>query len=153
MSDVNPFQPPRAADDSARPVPQAGVPQAIVDLLAQTRPWVTFLAVLGFVVCGFLGLAGIVGSIGGAFVKPRFALVGVVYVLLAVFYLFPSLFLMRYSRAIRKLTQGGGEPALVEAMERQKSFWRLIGIAALVMLCLYLLVLIGGIGAAMFFRH
>ena len=57
--------------------------------------------------------------------------------LLGVLYFFPSYFLVRYGSAIRRLVVGGGMPALSDALTRQKSFWRLSGIMALVLMSVY----------------
>jgi hypothetical protein len=161
MSEYDPYRAPVAdlggvRSDSA--VGNAAVPSEVVELLRQTKPWVTFLAVLGFIATGLMVLGGLIitaaGGLGGQ--KGSFpAALGLLYVGLGIFYVFPSLFLLRYGNAIRELTVGGGVPALTEAIKQQKSFWRLVGIMTVVMMCIYALVLVGMVifGVATAMKH
>jgi hypothetical protein len=153
MSEYDPFRAPVADLAASRTAPvgsapeSAAVPSEIVELLNQTRPWVTFLAVLGFISTGLMVLVGLTVAASMAMTpKPGLpAAIGLVYVGLGLFYLFPSLLLLRYGGAIRRLTGGpaAGMEALTEAIRRQKSFWRFMGICAVVMLGIYGLFLVG----------
>jgi len=146
MSDLNPYRPPLSHDGGDTPVPPT-----IVQLLRQTRPWVTFLAILGFIGAGLMCLGGFaVMAIGSLGPKGLPWPIGFVYILMAGLYIFPSLFLFRYGVAIRELLDRDGMNALTEAIARQKSFWRLVGIATLVILCLYVLLFFGAIAFGMF---
>jgi hypothetical protein len=158
VSTPNFYQPPSAPnyDEAPRAAPGASaeVPGEVLDLLAQTRPWVRFLAVLGFIACGFLLLGALfVLAAGAAAGGGEKTLIGLIYLPLAVLYMFPSLFLWRYGGAIGELLAGGGVPKLVDAIRHQKSFWRLIGILTLVILCLYILIIVVvGVGAVSAFK-
>jgi hypothetical protein len=112
--------------------------------MSQTRPWVTFLAVLGFVGAGFLAL----GAIGIGFMGPGFvegALIGVLYLIIAALYGAGANLLYRYRSSIASLERGSGVEALEDALEHQKSFWRFTGLMSAVMLGLNLLFVVGGI--------
>src|SRR5690349_4457465 len=146
MSQQNPYQPPQVADLGFPPggsVEQRDVPEAIIEVMRQTRPWVVFLAIMGFIGTAFMVLGGLamVGFSGVAKLSPAF---GLVYIALAILYLIPSLSLFRYGAGIRRFLEGGGMVGLAQALASQKSFWRLIGIMTLVVIGLYILAMVGG---------
>jgi hypothetical protein len=147
MSTPNPYAAPMASLDSAM-APMATsdgqVPDGAMRALQGTKPWVTFLAILGFVFTGLMILGGLAITATGT-MSDRNKLgsgIGIVYVFLGALYFAPSFLLLRYGAAIRRLLDGGGTDALTEALVRQKSFWRLIGIATLVILGFYFLAMI-----------
>jgi hypothetical protein len=45
--------------------------------------------------------------------------------------------LWRYQAGIRRIQEGGGLPALEDALTSQKSFWRYVGILAVVVMSCY----------------
>jgi hypothetical protein len=135
---------------------------AMIEFLGQTRPWVRFLSILGFVGTVFIVLAALfmmlMGGISGAMRNNPLGgsggiVLGVVYLLMAFLYFFPSLFLFRYANGIASMdgdTVGGMERAL----EAQKSFWRFVGIAAAIYVILLIsvvaiAVVVGVVGSAM----
>src|SRR5262249_18878408 len=93
MDDLNPYRPPLSHDGGDTPVPPA-----ITQLLRQTKPWVTFLAILGFIGAGFMALVGVAVVAIGSSLGPKGLPwpFGLIYILGSVLYLFPSLFLLRY---------------------------------------------------------
>ena len=86
----------------------------MVQLLRETRPFLLFVAVYGFVVAGLMALAAL-GMIGTAVLSREvpsamagaLVLAGVLYVFGAVAALFWSFILHRYAAALRKVEQGG----------------------------------------------
>jgi hypothetical protein len=144
--DHNPYKPPVAAIDVPAPGdPSMPVPPSVVLLMAQTRPWVKLLAVLFFVGLGFAATAMVWAAsfmARGGSSSPVFSNV-LPMMLLMLFYVPPALFLWRYAARIRRLQDGGGLPALEEALASQKSFWKYVGIMAAVMLCLYAIAFLG----------
>jgi hypothetical protein len=85
------------------PAPQAITP-AMIECLRQTKPWVRFLSVLGFIFTGLIVLAGIALALGAGLLRSMAntplagvpaVLIGVVYVGLGILYLIPNLFLFR----------------------------------------------------------
>jgi hypothetical protein len=129
-----------------------GITSSMIECLEQTRPWVRLLSILGFVGAVFMVLAALLMIVvGGAGMVPGMGgggaggmggvVLGLVYLLLALLYIFPSYFLFRYAGAISSMDRdvvGGMERALAA----QKSFWRFVGIVSLVYLVL-ILVFIG----------
>ncbi|HEV2212758.1 MAG TPA: hypothetical protein VGS99_05360 [Gammaproteobacteria bacterium] len=124
---------------------QIVVSEGMLDALRATRPWVKFLSILGFVLCVLMALVGL-AFVGGAGAKagPMAAFgpaIGVFYLLFVLLYFFPCLHLLRYANAIARIP-ADGQRALEEALVKQKSFWKFIGILTAVVLVLELAILI-----------
>jgi hypothetical protein len=149
-------------DHSAVQSGQSITPQ-MVESLRQTKPWVRMFSILGFIGTALISLVAllfIVGSsIGGAFARQAGfgavggILLGVLYLLLGLLYIFPSLFLFRYASGIASMLKEDAVRGMESALAAQKSFWRFVGILTVIVLCIYALVLavvvVGGIIAAL----
>jgi len=144
---------------SATPI---SVTDTMLEALRQTRPWAMFLAILGFVLAGLLALFALAMFATGSMFNflphqpgtpqafgPAFAVgFGILYLAMALFmYLLPCLILFRYGTAIGRIAQTG-QAAVEEALLRQKSFWKYVGVLAIVMLVLYIVIIIGAIVVA-----
>lgn len=127
-----------------------------VGMLQATRPWVRFFSVLLFIGVGLIVIAALFqfvgrGSLGrsrsmgpasdGAVMVSALAMLGV-----GTFYLVPALYLGRYATKISDLLRSRRPEDLEAALQAQKSFWKFSGIAALVVIALYI-VMIGLVGA------
>lgn len=126
-----------------------GVTELAVDLLRQTRPWVMFLSILFFIGSAFMLLAGILmigigamASSAGPMGGMQSAL-GVVYLPMAGLYIYPALKMWMYGSAIGRLMQSRSTADLEGALLQQKSLWKFSGIAAIVVIVLYILFFIG----------
>jgi hypothetical protein len=126
--------------------------------LRATKPWARLVSMVGFVGSGLILLVGLILPFVGAFSHNVGGAVGgiamgIVYVLLGCLYFFPSLFLFRYASAIHRLLVTGDSESMELALSHQRSFWRFIGIATLVVLCLYavalVVIVIVAVGSAM----
>jgi hypothetical protein len=153
----DPYVAPRASLDVPPPVdPSAQVPASIVQLLAQTRPWVRLISVLIIVFTGLLTVGMVLmGALGkGLGLLPGVSMSMFIPMLIVMFlYVPPALFLWQYASNIRRLQDGGGLPMLEEAISRQKSFWKYMGIFVLVLGGMYLLFgVLGGLGALLMKR-
>lgn len=124
----------------------------MLEALNATRPWVKFLAILGFIFTGFIALAGLFMLVAFSTIPvhpgmPRIfgPVFGILYLVMAVFfYLIPCLHLIRYGNAITRIP-ATGQAALEDALKHQKSFWKYLGIFAIVAIAFYILVIVGGI--------
>ncbi len=145
MERPDPYRPPRA-DLSQRPAAaaSAAITRNMIDSLVKTRPWVLLIGVVMIVGCVFMvfgGLAmlalGNIAGFGGEGLGPMAgAGFGAAYLVLALLYFFPALYLLRYAGAIKRI--GPANPAAMEeALARQASFWRLVGILTALILGLY----------------
>jgi len=140
---------------------RAEVTGAAVELLRQTKPWVTFLAVMSFLGAGFMLLGGISMVALGAVVPKSgatpipMAAMGAGYIPFALLYVYPALKLWGFSSAIGRLLASRASIDLEAALAQQKSFWKFAGITTIVMLVLYGVFIVGFmvIGMAAMGRH
>ncbi|HEY3645847.1 MAG TPA: hypothetical protein VGM16_10955 [Gammaproteobacteria bacterium] len=120
---------------------QLVVSEVALSHLNATRPWVKFLSILGFIGVALMALFS-VALIFGIWAFPTrpgmqqpsgaFGMgLGILYLLFALIYLIPCLFLYRYGAAISAIPTAG-QGALEDALKNQKSFWKFMGIVALV---------------------
>lgn len=129
--------------------------EPIVESLRQTRPWVFFLSIVGFIVAAIIALLGF-SQATLSFFRPTPQKAGetlggaVVTSLMGVLYFFPSLYLLRFAGRIRDLTHSHRVADLEAALAAQKSFWRFCGIVAALMLSLYALIIIGAMAVGLF---
>jgi len=119
----------------------------MLEALRKTKPWVRFLSILGFLTVALMAILAIGVFVAGMFAKQQVAgfpsavlmLLPILYLLMAVLYIFPSLYLFRYASAIGEALNAPMKSASVEnALRHQKSFWKFAGIMTLVMLLLYI---------------
>lgn len=126
------------------------VSDEILGALRATRPWVKFIAIVWFVGVAFtviFGLAMITGIYTG-FSMPGFpALLGRVfgtfYIVMALVYVAPALYLYRYAKAIAGVQGSAVMASFEDALKQQKSFWKFYGIFIIVFIVLCLLFFVG----------
>ncbi len=118
--------------------------------LNATRPWVKFIAIVWFVGIAFMvifGLAMITGIYTG-FSMPGFPallgrVIGALYIVMALVYVAPTLYLYRYANAIAGVQGSAVMASFEDALKHQKSFWKFYGIFIIVVLVLCVLVIVG----------
>ncbi len=122
-------------------------------MLRQTKPWVRFISVLMFIGAAFVVIAGIGILISGGRmvgVQGGFGpLIGGIYFVMAILYIVPGIFLWKYADGIRNFLEEKSAGALTTALEAQKSFWRFVGIVALVILIIYGFIFLFGLAMAL----
>jgi hypothetical protein len=142
MSSYNPYEAPQNQPYSP---PTQGAEGQITPMMLQhlqdTRPWVLFLSIVGFIAIGLM----VVGSLYVMTALGRMipGWMGVIYLGVAAIYVVPTLTLFRYASAISYIFQGGGTHALEEALRLQRSFWRFVGMLTAILLGLYGLMFAG----------
>jgi hypothetical protein len=121
------------------------VTAATIEHLRRTKPWVRFMSVLAFIGSGVMALVGLLALLGSTFQGlPRGVGswgIGLVYLLLAVLYIFPALYLWRYADAINSLGNPPDSLALEEAMKHQAAYWRFIGILSVAFILGFVVIL------------
>lgn len=140
--EVNPFVSPQEAAAPGPVGPAAGesaITPRIRRALADTKPWVMFLAILGFILGGLVALLlllmVVISLMGGSLQGMLFSLmVG----LGPALYLFAAYHLLTYGLRIGGFLRGGSVRELESAMVAQKSFWKLVGMVTAIVLVLYL---------------
>lgn len=127
--------------------PPLTVSENMLDALRATKPWVRFIAVVGFVWVGLITLGGLATLLGPRGAGEAFAhtAIGIFDLVVALVYFFPCLFLFSYASAIGDTLDGGGSGALEKALQRQRSFWNYAGILALIGLVLGIIVFVATI--------
>ena len=155
----NPYQSPSTTPDGSTGFENgSAVNRNTVEMLARTRPWVLFLAILGFICCGLMVLSAFSMMVLGSQMTGAGAAAGsammmplcVFYIVLAAIYLLPTIKMMKYSSAINTLKYSPTVEALDNALDRQRSFWKTMGIFMIVMIVLWvvLMIAIAGMRAA-----
>jgi uncharacterized membrane protein YhaH (DUF805 family) len=124
----------------------------MVGALRGTKGWVRLIGIMMFIGAAFM-VIGALGMIfggrmmgGGAPGMPGGALfgVGIMYLLMALLYIFPATYLVKYASAINRLIDDGSAESMESALEQQRKFWRFVGVLTLVMV----VVMVVGIAAA-----
>lgn len=154
--------------DEAGPSPYGPVTASMVTHLHATRPWLLFLAILGFAVTLLILVAALFmavmgstvfsadGSMGEGAAMAMGLVLCAVYLITGALYAFWSYLLLSNATAIGAMRGAASVPALTAAMElslnRQRRFWKVTGIAAIVTIVAYAGVIIAlmafGIAAA-----
>jgi hypothetical protein len=127
-----------------------------IQLFAQTTLWVRIMSILSFIGAGFMIIGGLFMIALGA-LSPRgdagAAGVGLIYIVLAVFYIIPAVLLSRYASQCRSFANLRHEQLLEKAVETQKSFWKYMAIFTLTIIALYLIMIVVMIVVLAVFRH
>jgi hypothetical protein len=136
-----------------------------IDNLTETAKWGKFLAIIGFIGCGFLV---IFSFFAGSFLANSSALstyqgtevrtltnglgafLTVIYIGIAVIYFFPCLYLFRFSARMKAALLTNDQTKLNQSLKSQKMLYRYVGIVTIITLSIYLIALLIG-GTAMLF--
>ena len=138
---ANPSGPQAYGGYGAAPSPQS------IQLFTQTKPWVTLFAVLGSIWPAALLLLGLMTAFAGASTGALGAGMGAGLMLAAIgaIYFLPAWRLWQYSSAIGKLRFTPSQQALDSAIDRQRCFWKTVGLITLIAFGLAIaLALLGG---------
>jgi hypothetical protein len=130
--------------------------------LAEAARWARFLAIVGFIVCGLIVIVGIffgsffstmnssysrydsdtnvAGSLGAA--------MAVVYILVAVLYFFPTLFLYRFAAKMKVALLSDDQDTLNVSFQNLKKMFRYVGILTIILLSFYAIALVFALIAA-----
>ncbi|MGE9269727.1 MAG: DUF5362 family protein [Verrucomicrobiales bacterium] len=131
----------------------AGVLQA----LKGTKPWVRFCSIIGFIGTGLIFLIAIVIGLSGSFMGSTGSssftgmslLMGIIYAVMGLIYLFPSIKLWKYGSRIADLMRSQSVQDLEAALSEQRGFWKLVGIMMIVFIGLYVVGIIIGVAVAL----
>ena len=131
--------------------------------LSETAKWAKFLAILGFIMCGFMAIAafflpflmsfvpeaeiGPMGMLG----KGLGMMMTVLYLGLALLFLMPCLYLYRFSTKMKIALLQSDSEVLDTSFSNLKSFFKFYGIMSIISLSFYVLIFILTIvGASIF---
>jgi hypothetical protein len=127
--------------------------QALLEPLLATKLWVRLCSVLGYIFTVVIILSGIGlmfgAKIAGVQSAGVAAGVGVGYLIMGVLYFFPSLYLGQYASAISRAAESKNVEDIKDALMRQKSFWKFVGILVAIMFAIMLIGIIAAIAIPM----
>lgn len=130
--------------------------------LAEAAKWAKFLGIIGIVVLGLLFLAGIAMFFLGSTVlqqSPELqtipfggALVGGIYLLSGLLYVYPTWAMFKFGSLMRAAVQTNNQATLNRALGYLKGFFKYLGILTVIIIAIYVLAVIAiavgaGIGA------
>ncbi len=115
--------------------------------LYETGGWASFLAILMFVLCGIMVLASFtIGSVLSQMENTPFpfpsALLTTIYLVMAVIYFIPALYLYRFATQARSAIQFRDSDKIAIAMQYLKKHYKFIGILCIVTFAIYILAII-----------
>ena len=128
--------------------------------LAESAKWGKFLAIIGFVICGLVVVLGIfmatqISVMNNAFnqyggsnqFRNMGPIIAVGYIIVAVIYFFPCLYLLRFSNHMKAALAAEDQGSLTGAFQNLKSMFKFVGIFTLIILSLYVLAFLIGIAS------
>ncbi|MBO3097722.1 DUF5362 family protein [Gelidibacter pelagius] len=130
---------------------ELNLPPAILGFLKETSTWTYFLSILGFIGIGLMILGGLFFSLmmnmmpGGnpyAGLGVDMSYFGLIYVVIALFYFFPVLYLFNFSRKMKGALRSNNNDELTAAFSNLKSHYKFVGIFTIVIMSLYVLILV-----------
>lgn len=110
----------------------------------ETAKWGKFLSIVGFIMSGIIVLGGLTFA-GGAFgdLYPGIGGgVGIFYVLIALLYIFPSLYLYRFSSQITSGIKDDDQQLCSEAYNNLRRLFLFMGVLMIITLSLYVLIIL-----------
>jgi hypothetical protein len=127
------------------------------ELLTTAGKWGRFLAILGFIGCALMLLGGIIflsiiPQLNGEVLRDETPLIVIIYILGAALYFFPTLYLYRFSLAAIETGKTGSPEDLFNAALNIKKLFKFVGILTLIIICLYIVLIVGGILLATLMR-
>jgi len=153
QQDINPFASPREAPAETPVATGSGgegvISPQMIQALAQTRPWVLFLSILGFIFAGLIALGSLIWGIMTLVAIAAVGIVGVAVFLSALvtgaaaaLYFFAAYHLNTYATQIAKFLKTKNSADLDRAMVAQKSFWKLVGMVTAIVVGIYVLLFV-----------
>lgn len=127
--------------------------------LREAAKWGKFLGIMGFIFCGLLV---IIGFFAGTIFSRAFSQMGgdmkmgmgsfmtIIYILIAILYFFPCLYLFNFSTKMQRALQENDQGSLADSFKNLKSCFKFLGIMTIVILAFYVLAIIVAIAGASF---
>ena len=129
----------------------------ITNYLMETAKWGKFLAIVGYVSIGILGLLAIFMMVGFSTLSeisgtdfPMGAF-GFFYIIMGAIYYFPVTYLYKYAVQIKKGLHSNDITTITAGFENLKSLFKFMAIVTIVILSIYGLMLLVAVPAMLFF--
>jgi len=128
-----------------------------IPYLTEAAKWGKFLGVIGFILCGLLIITGLLAgtlfATSMSQVDSELGSMGVIgttfftvlYIVVALFYLFPSLYLFNFASKMRTALINNDQVSLNAAFKNLKSCLKFWGILFIIVLCIYAVAFVLGL--------
>jgi len=130
---------------------ELGINSNIKGYLKETSKWAYFLSIVGFICIFLIIIVGLVitfskaNIFGGTAYQRGYTLgVGISYIILALVYLFPMLYLFKFSSKMKTALKLDNNENFESAFLNLKSVFKYMGIFTIVIISLYILAIIFG---------
>lgn len=136
---------------------ELSLPLPILTLFKEISTWTYFLSIIGFVGIGLLLVVGLIISFAMGGMNPYaelgmdMAYFGLVYIVLAVVYFFPVLYLFNFSRKVKSAINSKNNDTLIDAFSNLKSHYKFVGILSIAIIGLYVLIFVIAVIAGMMY--
>lgn len=122
---------------------------------SETGSWAKFFSILGFIVSGLMVFGAIamifsmgamgdaMGGLSGAGMGIG---IGIIYLLFAVLYIFPSLYLWRFSNKVKSSVNTNNQDEFTDAIINLKSVYKFFGIFYIITIAFYLIAIVAVAG-------
>ncbi len=162
MSDLaNPYSAPQATI-STGPLEavSGGITEKTASLVSKAGPWATFLGVMGFIGTGFIVLVAIASVFAAGLLTSGLTTVmpflkglggatggilGLIYVVIAAFAFFPSLFMVNIGSAAKRFRLRGDSKDIEQFVAAFKKWVKFYGVTLIVFMSIYAVVIVVGI--------
>jgi hypothetical protein len=119
---------------------------SIAKILKDTQPWARTMGIMGFISVGFMILGGLAaGIVGFATGNVQSVMLMIVYPVLGVLYIVPSMYLVRYANRIRDFVAQGHVSQLESALDAQRAFWKFVGVLTIISIALSILIVMAAV--------
>ncbi|MES2554897.1 MAG: DUF5362 family protein [Bacteroidota bacterium] len=117
--------------------------------LTTAAKWGKFLAIIGFVVIGLMFIAALAMLISAStmpsFISGQFFLMGFIYLVMTVIFVFPTLYLLRFSNSTQIGLRSEKQVDFEYGIENLRSLFKFMGIYTIIVFGLYILVILFGL--------
>ena len=144
---------PQESAETILPTATLMVTPESISYLGTAAKWSKFLSIIGFIISGFMIVAGLVlvlfyATVGKdlPFTGPLSVLspnlLGGIYVMIALFYLWPVIYLNNFSNFATRAVKSGDTQLLTKALRNLKRLFLFIGIMTIIVLVIYLIAIV-----------
>jgi cytochrome bd-type quinol oxidase subunit 2 len=126
---------------------QLTIDRSAKQYLNETRKWSMFLSIMGFISIGVLLLFALFAGTFYSAVNNNLAtgnmpfaptiLISILYIVFGVIYIFPTLYLYRFSIKLKVALTSNDSLSLTDAFKNQKSMYKFMGIFVIIILAFY----------------
>jgi hypothetical protein len=130
----------------------------ITNYLMETAKWGKFLAIVGYVSIGLLGLLAIFMMVGlsamSDFSGTEFPVgaFGFIYIIMGAMYYFPVTYLYKYAVQIKKGLKSNDITTITAGFQNLKSLFKFMAIVTIVILSIYGLMLLVAVPTMLYFK-